>query len=106
LWYQDGQYLLGHDEPQYPIHPAFLSQKGLWIHCKHYDSFEELSSTSLNFFYHTDEDYVLTSHKYIWAFPGNPGGKNTICVMPENNNQSIDGFAGVCSDYVERYKND
>ena len=106
LWYKHGQYALGHNEPQYPIHPAFLSLKGLWIHCKHYDSFKELSSTNLNFFYHTNEDYVLTGQRYIWAFIGKPGDRNTICVLPEVNNDSVEGFAGVCSDYIEKYKVD
>jgi len=36
--------------------------------------------------------------------PGRSGSKYTICVMPEWNNSSVDGFAGVCSDYIGDYK--
>ena len=100
LWYIDGKYALGHDEPQYEIRAKYLSQKGLWIHCKHYDALQQLIPTNYNYFYHTDEDYVLTSHKYIWAYPGKHGNKYTICVMPEWDNYPTNGFAGVCSDYV------
>jgi len=104
LWYQNRSYILGHDAPQYDIPMMFLRQKGLWIHCKNYEAFQQMIPTELNFFYHTDEDYVLTSHKYIWAYPGRPGDKYTICVMPEWNNTPVDDFAGVCSDFVGKYK--
>ena len=100
VWLLDGKYYLGHDEPSYVVGLEFLETKGLWIHCKNYEALCELSRRDLNVFYHTNEDYVLTSKNYIWAYPGQPGGKYTICVMPEWNNYSTDGFAGVCSDYV------
>jgi hypothetical protein len=103
LWIVNNKFFLGHDSPQYEVHFEYLTQKGLWIHCKHHEALTALHSTKLNFFYHTNEDYVLTSHRYIWAYPGKPGSKYTICVLPEWNNTPIDGFAGVCSDYVERY---
>lgn len=106
LWYQDWSYFLGHDSPQYQVSLDFLGQSNLWIHCKNYQALQHLVElgSPANFFYHTDEDYVLTSHHYIWAYPGQPGGAWTISVMPEWHNQSIIGFAGVCSDYVEKYK--
>lgn len=101
VWYADGWWL-GHDLPQYEIDFSFLNQSGLWIHCKNYDALQRLIPTDLNFFYHTDEDYALTSKRFIWAYPGQPGGDHTICVMPETP-ADAEGFVGVCSDRVVDY---
>ena len=106
LWVKDTKFHLGHDYPQYQIEFTFLLLKGLWIHCKNYYALQSLIPTNLNYFYHTDQDYVLTSKNYIWAYPSKPGGKYTICVMPENNNSPTSGFDGICSDYISKYKND
>ena len=103
-WSLSEGYCLGHDEPQYSVSWQFINHPGLWLHCKDYETLKDLIASKLNFFYHTDEDYVLTSHKYIWAYPGKLGTENTICVMPEYYDTPVEGFAGVCSDYVEKYK--
>lgn len=103
-WTETDGWCLGHDEPQYRVSQKFLAHSGLWIHCKEYETLKRLLPTDLNFFYHTDEDYVLTSKKFIWAYPGNLGTENTICVMPEYYNTPVEGFAGVCSDFVEKFK--
>ena len=58
---------------------------------------------NLNYFYHTDEDYVLTSKQYIWAYPGKYGSVNTICVKPKTFD-TIQYFDGVCSDYIGVYR--
>ena len=107
LWWKKSlmdEWFLGHDEPQYRTHKKLLHRDGVWIHCKDYKTFQRLADTNLNFFYHTDEDYVLTGHNFIWAYPGKPGTENTICVMPEYYDTPVEGFAGVCSDFVEKYK--
>ena len=103
LWWRDEEWCLGHDEPQYKASWNFINRDGLWIHCKDYATLQLLLPTELNFFYHTYEDYVLTGHNFIWAYPGNLGTENTICVMPEKYDTPVEGFAGVCSDYVENY---
>lgn len=104
LWIDD-HLMVGHNKPQYPINWEFLFQPKLWIHCKDYQTLKILipHHKTLNFFYHTDEDYVLTSKGYIWAYPNNPGNKYTICVMPEWNNFPTKGFEGICSDFIEKY---
>lgn len=106
VWFVDNKFMLGHDEPQYEISRHFLWQGNLWVHCKNYEAMRELAIIHhlCNFFYHTDEDYVLTSHGYIWAYPGKPGDKKTVCVMPELNDTPIEGYWGVCSDYVGKYR--
>ena len=46
----------------------------------------------------------MTSQGWIWAYPGQPGGKYTIAVHPEKLHPGdVQKFAGVCSDYVEKF---
>ena len=108
VWYHNNRWYLGHDKPQYEVCVQWLKKEArLWVHCKDYktlDKIMELRPHAINFFYHTNENYVLTSQGFIWAFPDKPGGNNTICVMPELNNSSTDGFCGICSDYIGDYK--
>lgn len=109
LWYMDdGSYMLGHDGPEHPVEFNFLLQNGLWIHCKDYRTLQKMTEldSKVHYFYHTDEDYVLTSRNIIWAYPDKPGSHGTICVMPEWKGSSVDGFMGICSDHVGEYLND
>jgi len=106
VWFKNGGWWLGHDSPQYDINFAFLYMPNMWLHCKNYEALQQLIQTELNFFYHTDEDYVLTSKKFIWAHPSQHGSDHTICVMPEQDASvvdSVEGFAGVCSDWISSY---
>ncbi|MGV7235184.1 MAG: hypothetical protein ACQ9ET_02905 [Nitrosomonadaceae bacterium] len=106
LWYMDdGSYMLGHDGPEHSVEFDFLLQRGLWVHCKNYRTLQHVIrlNRGINYFYHTDEDYVLTGRGFIWAYPDQPGDDLTICVMPEWKGSSPEGFMGVCSDFVEKY---
>jgi hypothetical protein len=105
---------LGHDKPDYKVELDFILQNSdrLWIHCKDYKSlefFNTMGDTRLNYFYHTDEDYILTSKSYIWCFPGKELLRNSICVMPEldkNNNGNVEinkNIKGICTDYPFKY---
>ena len=107
-WYKDGKWFLGHDNPQYEIDFSFFTTENMWIHCKNYAALREFAKTEINynFFYHTGEDYVLTNRGFIWAWPGKIGEDKTICVMPEYYNTTVEGFIGICSDYIGKYKYD
>lgn len=96
---------LGHDIPQYKTDETFLMNPGLWIHAKNIDALHKLSELGVNYFWHEEDDYTLTSKGYIWAYPGRgvPQGSKSICVLPEINNQNVDNFLGVCSDYIRDY---
>lgn len=104
----DNRLMLGHDGPQYEVDIDFLHQPGLWIHCKNYAALAWCSTHSrLNYFWHDTDAYTLTSHKYIWAYPGQAVNYPlTVQVMPEMADpglNNIDWTAfGVCSDYVLR----
>lgn len=106
----DNVLYLGHDSPEYPISPDFLEQykNNLWIHAKNLDGLYWLSRTEYNYFWHQNDDYVITSHKYIWTYPGKELRSNSIMVMPEWISLDIDIMSlpcyGLCSDYVSKFK--
>jgi hypothetical protein len=106
VWYNNSWWL-GHDGPEYKTSSAFLDQANLWIHCKNIDALC-LAAATWNCFWHQEDNYTITTQGYIWAYPGKPVtyGSKSIAVMPEWQNTSTFNFAGVCSDYIERYKNE
>ena len=86
-------------------------QKKLWIHCKNLQALPilaELENTNdkfdFNFFFHDDDDAVLTSKKFVWVYPGKQPLKNSIAVMPEINNDDLSLCIGVCSDNIIHFK--
>ena len=109
--YVEEKFYLGHDTAQYCISLSWLEERkdNLWIHCKDLKSLEVFSDSSVdfNYFWHQEDDFTLTSKKYIWTYPGKPYGKNSIVVMPEWNT-GIDIISeikkykckGICSDYI------
>jgi len=113
--YINKKWWLGHDEPTYKIATEFLIQSGLWIHAKNLEALYQLNKLyqidngGINYFWHQNDDFTLTSKGYIWTYPGKELTNKSILVMPEWNNQKfpiIDNICfGVCSDYVENIKN-
>ena len=107
LWFIDREFYLGHDEPQYLVEQwSFLHNERLWCHAKNYDALQALLNMDIHCFWHQEDDYTVTSKGWIWAYPNKPGNKRTIAVMPEIDDMDVTAFDGICSDYIERYKND
>jgi hypothetical protein len=113
VWYIDGQWWLGHDEPQYQIDLDWIDAKSdkLWVHCKNTQAVEffvenEDDCKDINWFWHEEDTLTLTSYGYIWAYPGKQPIKNSIAVMPEIHNDNIGKCIGICSDVIEKYKNE
>ena len=104
----DGKnFYLGHDDPQEAVSPEWLQKNPLWCHAKDYKALEQLIKYDIHCFWHQNDNYTITSGGYIWAYPGQPGGDRTIAVHPhEISEKEIKKCAGVCSDNVEKYKND
>jgi hypothetical protein len=106
VWWRDGSWWLGHDKPQYEISEDFLTTKGLWIHAKNTQALHRLANfETANYFWHETDQYTLTSHGYIWAYPGSELTSLTICVMPENaeplyTKEEKSKCEGICSDYI------
>jgi len=107
LWVVEGKMLLGHDDPQYGISRRFLINPFLWLHAKNPFAFELIVENNLRGFYHTEEDFVLTTKGHIWTYPGKRLLKNSIAVLPETVSYSLEDLkrcSAICSDNVQKYK--
>ena len=105
VWYNNDAWYLGHDSPQHLFPFPFLKDTRVWVHCKNLAALEKLQSyKDINYFWHQTDLVTLTSHGYIWAYPGNRPIKNSIAVMPEINNDDVTKCIGICSDIIENYK--
>lgn len=95
---------LGHDEPQYKINVLSLVTKPLWVHCKDIEALE-LMPKDLNYFYHDNDAFTLTSKGYIWCYPARFSPKGII-VHPESASVSKEllySVVGMCSDNIRKW---
>ena len=100
----DGSLWLGHDGPQYKTDSSFLNNPKILCHCKNKLAIDNLNGWGIHWFWHQTDDYTITSQGWVWAYPNKPSaGNNCIAVMPSLQ-EDVSEYAGVCSDYIERYK--
>jgi len=111
VWFINGKFMLGHDEPQYEFPFGLLDNNypKMWLHCKNIEALEVLHNLDsrgdkVNYFWHQEDTITLTSKNHIWAYPGKQPIKNSIAVMPEIYNDNVAGCKGVCSDHIQNYK--
>ena len=106
------KFFLGHDEGIYEINIEWLQEykKNLWIHCKNQECLEKLNTLyrDLNFFWHENDLFTLTSKNYIWAYPSTEIFLNAINVLPEVNIKDSEfkkkkNILGICTDYPKKY---
>lgn len=125
LWIKNSKWYFGHDYPKYEL----ATQQSIllftyyfdriWIHCKNFNALDILSSgennlfKNLNYFWHQNDDFSLTSKKYIWCYPGKYSIQslgNLVCLdfelkdFEECYYKNCNAYA-VCTDYPERLKN-
>ena len=107
LWTFDGRLYLGHDGPQYSVTENFIEHPGLWIHAKNLEALIYCQSKIiLNYFWHENDAYTLTSKGYIWAYPGKPLTNNSVMVLPEWEDATLSNVKdvncyGVCTDFIK-----
>lgn len=108
IWLIDNQIYLGHDKPTYKIEMNWLVDRidMLWIHCKNTEILELLNECEhkFNYFWHENDTVTLTSHGFMWAYPGKQSIKNSIAVLPEIYNDDVSKCYGICSDYISNYQ--
>jgi restriction endonuclease S subunit len=109
VWCINGQYILGHDKPQYEVSYEFISNIKLWQHCKNITALtnlvESIEYLDVHCFYHNTDDVTLTTNCWLWTYPGKEITKNSIAVMPERvPGWDISKAAGVCTDFPYKYK--
>lgn len=105
VWYKDGFYYLGHDEPVYPVELSFLQQTRVVCHAKTPITLHQLLKfPNINCFAHDKDDCVLTSCGWIWTYPGKPLTPLSICVLPELADTDCTNCLGICTDYPLYFK--
>lgn len=109
VWMKDEMLFLGHDSPMYGVDFRWFRDRisRLWIHCKNIDSllFFRSNNYNFNYFWHQEDDFTLTSHGYIWTYPGKPLTEKSIAVMPELkiHEETSSKCYGICTDFPSRY---
>ena len=104
--FENGKFFLGHDFSQYHIDNEFLLNSKIWCHAKTKEALEALEKIKAHYFWHQEDDYTITSKGYIWTYPGKKLFDKSICVLPEKYNYENFNCLGICSDFIEKYKND
>ncbi len=108
VWYERGSWFLGHDEPQHNVSFEWL-MKNLplrLMHCKNESALDKLHldcgrlGYEVNLFYHTTEDYAITSKGHIVVHPDRMCLPDSIEMMPEMSKERFDRLCPnvVCSD--------
>jgi hypothetical protein len=105
IWWHNEAFWIGHDKPREQVSPEFLHSEYLWIHAKNPSGLYHLQKLSnekgwgLRIFYHTDEDYVLTTTGDTIIYPGLPDMEGWTYMMPEAEHVIPTVAAKICSDY-------
>lgn len=94
----------GHDSAQYLIPEEFLLKNilHLWIHCKNFEALDHFAKmgNSYNYFWHQEDDFTMTSHNFIWTYPGKKVGDWSVIVDLEGNTKY--NCYAICSDYFSK----
>jgi hypothetical protein len=111
IWYTDGQFYLGHDEPQSKVPEHFFTDDRLWFHCKNVEALyaiekrEFFQGSSIKYFWHQEDDVALTSNKMIWTYPGKLLVPNSIAVLPEiAYSGDLWSCYAICTDEIYQYR--
>jgi SAM-dependent methyltransferase len=84
----DGEFYLGHDDPQYFVTMDWLCKYNgvLWIHCKNREALERMSTSMVkfNYFWHEIDRYAFTSKGFGLVLVGQIPYNNSVIVMPES----------------------
>jgi hypothetical protein len=109
VWCVDGIIFLGHDKPLYGgLDLRWFRDRitKLWIHCKNIEAldFFKKQEYNFNYFWHEDEKNIVTSIGYTISHVDEEPIDGSIAMMPEKHNFDVSKCLGVCSDYIEKYK--
>ena len=109
LYVINGILFLGHDEPLYKIDINWLLDisDNIWVHCKNLESLDWCvkNNKKLNYFWHQQDDFTITSKGFIWCYPKICYVENSIAVLPELGNvYDLNKYRGICSDFIINYK--
>lgn len=106
--YIDGNFWLGHDEPQYKVDIIWLElrRNNLWIHCKNIEASVELIklNNGYKYFCHTQDSFILISCNKLWVHDLTLNINNQ-CIIPLMDIEDILKYKGgrpygICTDYA------
>ena len=106
VWFHDGDFWLGHDEPQYKVDVEFLINDKFWCHAKNIEALLEMKKYPIHYFWHESDKITLTSKNFIWAYPSSIVIPQSITLFPEKFNHGNVEYYGLCSDFIVNYKHD
>lgn len=105
VWYNNGAFYLGHDNPQYEVSINYLRNDKMWCHAKNVEALNLMLKENIHCFWHQEDDVTLTSRGHMWTFPGKETTDKSICILLEKDSKIPEKVFGICSDYIKNYKN-
>ena len=103
VFFVNGNFFLGHDKPKYKVKKDFLLNSKIWCHSKNIEALDNLKKIDAHYFWHQNDDVTITSKGFFWTYPGKKLTHNSICVLPEWNNEKKFDCIGICSDFITDY---
>lgn len=104
VWFINGDFFLGHDYGKYKVSEDYLENNKLWCHAKNIEALIPLKILGAHFFWHQNDDVTITSKGFLWTYPGKKLTKQSISVLPETTNETDFNCYGICSDFIQNYK--
>lgn len=106
VWFLDGKFMLGHDEPIYDIGVEFLLNDRLWCHAKNPQALEAMLKAGVHCFWHENDERTLTSRGYVWTYPHKALVDRSVVVIldKELNYEYVARADAVCGDYVQSWR--
>lgn len=106
ITFYKNKFYLGHDERQEVVDIKFLKKwkNRLWIHCKDLASLHNMTKNKLNYFWHQNDDYTLTSKNIIWTYPNKKVTDKCVIVcqnLKETKKYIKSNAFKICTDYVQ-----
>jgi hypothetical protein len=100
-WFKNNEFDFGHDGPLYKVNISdFIRFSGqCWFHCKNVNALSEFRKYNANYFWHQNDDYVITSWEYIWANVGQRMKGESVAVLPEvKEPENLKDAYAICTD--------
>lgn len=98
VWYLNGSFYLGHDEPKHTVSIEWLKSFPLWCHCKNKEALVELIAQGVHCFWHQNDAHTLTSRSIPWSYPNNWVKDGITVVFSDHPIDTPLYILGVCVD--------
>jgi len=103
VWYENGQWRLGHEKPLHQVSTSFLKNNKLWCHAKNLNSLHKMLENDIHCFWHQSDDFTLTSKQIIMTYPDKELTEKSVCI-DLNAEKKYDNIYGICSDNISKYR--